>query len=202
MPSSRSAVMPGRAMTRWRCRKTGALTTRVASTRRSPRPSNSSGMSSTTSFSPRRAARFRKARCRWPTSGWTMASSLRSACLVAEHARAQRLAVEHAVLHHAGKRRLDRRQRRAARRLQGVDGGVGVVHRHAHLPQHPGRGRLAHADRAGQADDHHRTLNAFGSVRGRGRSALSSCGLRGRYGPAPPRPADSAGRWRSSPCRS
>ena len=82
MPSSWSAVMPGRAMTRWRCRKTGALTTRVASTRRSPRPSNSSGMSSTTSFSPRRAARFRKARWRWPTSGWTMASSLRSACLL------------------------------------------------------------------------------------------------------------------------
>src|SRR5262249_42704716 len=60
----------------------GALTTRVASTRRSPMPSNSSGMSSTTSLSPRRAARLRKARWRWPTSGWTMASSLRRACLL------------------------------------------------------------------------------------------------------------------------
>src|SRR5476649_1770183 len=54
----------------------------MASTRRSPRPSNSNGISSTTSGAPRCAARFRKARCFCPTSGCTMASSLRNASLL------------------------------------------------------------------------------------------------------------------------
>ena len=35
-----------------------------------------------------------------------------------------------------------------------------------------------------------------------GWSGRSSCGFRGRYAPVLLRPADSAGRWRSSPCRS
>jgi len=75
--------------------------------------------------------------------------------LVAEDAGAQGLTIEHAGLHDAGKRRLDAGQRRAARCLQGVDGGIGVVHGHAHLPQHLRCGRFAHADRAGQPDDDH-----------------------------------------------
>ena len=52
--SNFSVVMPGRASTRARCTSGGAETTTTASTRLSPPVSNSSGMSSTATFSPRR----------------------------------------------------------------------------------------------------------------------------------------------------
>jgi hypothetical protein len=83
--------------------------------------------------------------------------------LVAEHTGTQRLAVEHARLHHAGKPPRSAAGR-GRRRLQAVDGGIGVVHRHAHLPQHLCRGRLAHADRAGESDDDHRFPQTSGGV--------------------------------------
>ena len=143
-------------MTRWRCRKAGALTTRVASTRRSPAPSNSNGMSSTTSFSPRRAARFRKARWRWPTSGWTMASSRRSASLLPNTRAPSAWRSSTPSFTTPGNAASIAGKRHAALGLDGVDVGVGVVDRHAHLPQHLRRSRLAHADGAGKADDHHR----------------------------------------------
>ncbi len=53
--------------------------------------------------------------------------------------------------------RLDLGDQRAFRALQPVHDGVGVEHRHAFLGEHAGDGRLAHADRAGEAEDDHRT---------------------------------------------
>ena len=53
----------------------------------------------------------------------------------------------------AGKGRLDWRDRIAF--IERVDGGVGVMHRHAGLSEQPRRRRFSHPDRAGQAKDKH-----------------------------------------------
>ena len=73
--------------------------------------------------------------------------------LIAEHAPAELDAVDLAVRRGAGKRRLDRRDRRAVIEL--VHGGVGVMHRHAFFGEHFRRRRFSHAERAGEAEDEH-----------------------------------------------
>src|SRR5262245_23953099 len=77
--SNFSAVMPGRSSTRARCTSGGADTTITASTRSSPPVSNSSGMSSTTTFSPRASASLRNRCSEACTSGCTIVSSRLSA---------------------------------------------------------------------------------------------------------------------------
>ena len=62
-------------------------------------------------------------------------------------------AVDPAVGRHAGKRRLDRPDRLAL--IEPVHHRVGIVHRHAGLAKEVRGGRLAHADRAGEAEDEH-----------------------------------------------
>src|SRR3546814_7687614 len=70
-----------------------------------------------------------------------------------EHAGTEFLAIDAARSGGAGKARLDRRDQRAARPLQPMHLGIGVEHRHAFAFEHRGRGRLAHADRAGEPED-------------------------------------------------
>ncbi len=74
---------------------------------------------------------------------------------IVEYPRAQRGPVDGAVLDHVGEGRSDQRHRRTAAFQEPVHRLIGVVDRQAHAAQHGRRGGLAHADRAGQADDHH-----------------------------------------------
>ena len=72
-----------------------------------------------------------------------------------EHPLAQPCPVDGAVPHHAGEGLADSAHRGAARSQQAVHRGIGIVYRQAQMAEHPGRRRLAHPDRAGEADDHH-----------------------------------------------
>lgn len=67
------------------------------------------------------------------------------------------LAVDGTILHDARKSLVDRRHGGTAACQQAMNGGVGIMHRHTHAPQHGRTGRFSHADRPGQADDDHRT---------------------------------------------
>src|SRR5262245_37615269 len=75
MAANLSSVIPGRANTRSRCTSGGAETTTTASTRASPPVSNSSGMSSTATFSPRALASASRRSSEARTSGCTIRSS-------------------------------------------------------------------------------------------------------------------------------
>lgn len=75
----RAGVIPGRARTRWRWMKPGALTTTTRSHSRWEEPSSSSGTSRTTIGRRCRRQIFRKRWVRAPTSGWTMDSRRRRA---------------------------------------------------------------------------------------------------------------------------
>ena len=68
------------------------------------------------------------------------------------------VAIDLAVDRRAGKRRLDRRDRLAL--VEPMHHRVGIVHRHAGLAEESRRGRLAHADRAGEAEDEHHVVFA------------------------------------------
>ena len=65
---------------------------------------------------------------------------------------------------HAGKAASTGADRRAARRVEPVHLGVGVVDRRALLGEHRRGGRLAHADRAGEADDDHARASSAASA--------------------------------------
>ena len=92
---------------------------------------------------------------------------------------AQRGPVYGAVPQDAGKGGRDRGHRGAAARKQAVHHLVGIMDRQTHAAQH-GRGSgLAHADRAGQAEDHHRGTPHKGRSATRwARSASSTSGSR------------------------
>ena len=70
---------------------------------------------------------------------------------IVHHLRRQLGAIDLAVDGGARKRRLDRRRRLAFVEL--VNGGIGVVDRHAGLREQFCGGRFAHPDRAGQSKD-------------------------------------------------
>ena len=74
---------------------------------------------------------------------------------VPEHALTQHCAVHRPVPDHAGKDPGDFADRAAAPGQQSVHRGIGIVHRHAEMAEHPGGGRLAHPDGARQPDNHH-----------------------------------------------
>ena len=81
---------------------------------------------------------------------------------VIENARRKLVAVDAGFAARIGKRRLDRLDERSASALQATHDRVGIEHRHAESAQHCRRGRLAHADRAGEAEDHHRCYALLG----------------------------------------
>ena len=102
---------------------------------------------------PARRTAVRRAR----TIGWRIALEPAQRRRVAEHAPAQPPAVDAAgLVAHPGKCRLDRADRGAARAEQPMHRGIGIEQRHAEPPQHRRGGALAHADRAGEAEDDHR----------------------------------------------
>src|SRR3546814_349024 len=72
---------------------------------------------------------------------------------VAEHARAEFLSIDAVRSGGAGKARLDRSDQGAAGPLQPVYLGVGIEHGDAFALKHRRGGRLAHANRAGEAED-------------------------------------------------
>src|SRR5690606_7246101 len=71
----------------------------------------------------------------------------------------------------AGKFRLDRRDQRAARPLELAHLLVGVEHGHALVGEHARDGRLAHADRAGEAEHDHGASRAISAASSGGASA-------------------------------
>ena len=76
---------------------------------------------------------------------------------IAHHRLGELAAVDALLGGGTRKRRFDR-----GRSLAGIEpmhGGIGIEHRHAGLGEKPGGGRLAHADRAGQPQHHHRLLH-------------------------------------------
>ena len=120
------------------------------------RSRTASGCRAPRSRRPRRSARLEKGRRgrrraadgRSPFSRFSASGSLNTM-------RAERRAVDHARPDHAWKGRSIGLDRRAARRVEPVHLGVGVVDRRALLGEHGRGGRLAHADRAGEADGDH-----------------------------------------------
>ena len=74
---------------------------------------------------------------------------------IADDAPAEAHPVDGAVDGHAGKGRLDGGHGGPARRIEGVDGMVGVEDGNAGAGEHRRRRRLAHAERTGEAEDEH-----------------------------------------------
>lgn len=72
---------------------------------------------------------------------------------ISKHPGAELAPVDAACDDDTRKGGIDRRHCSAAAGHQAMHGRVGVVHRHAEAPQHIRRRRLAHTDRAGQAQD-------------------------------------------------
>ena len=72
---------------------------------------------------------------------------------VTEYRSAQFLPVDSVRSGRPGKFRRDGRQQRTARSLQFVDGSIGIEHRYPQITHHARHGRLAHADRTGEAED-------------------------------------------------
>ena len=87
---------------------------------------------------------------------------------LAEHQRGQRIAIDYAVADAARKALSNRGHERAAGPLQAPHFGIGIEQRHAGPLKHPGDGRLAHANRAGECDLDHAAITA------RSRSAPSN----------------------------
>ncbi len=65
---------------------------------------------------------------------------------------AERAAVHRAALERGRAEGRHRAHQRASGRVEPMDGGIGIPDRHAFLGEEGGRGGLAHADRAGQAE--------------------------------------------------
>ena len=129
----------------------------------------------------RRHARRGRPRARAPPPGGR--SPRAAAAPPARRARARPSAVAVDARRRRSCRETRPRSRRPARRraLQPVDLGVGVEHRHAFVREHRRHGRLAHADRAGEAEDDHDVSNARSSAscsRGAVGSKKSSKGQR------------------------
>src|SRR5690349_1049472 len=75
---------------------------------------------------------------------------------IAEDARTQLAAIDAALpIGNAGKDRDHSRHRGAPRRQEAMDGGVAVVDGYAEPAKHRGGRALAHADRAGEAENDH-----------------------------------------------
>ena len=162
--ASMSAVlMRRRRRTRCICTARGADTTTTWSTRRSPPVSSSSGMSSTTARRPGAAGAAEEGAFLLLDHRVQDGSSRFERVRLAEHRLARSAARSTAPS--APCRGMRRRSARTARpplRLQPVDRGVGVEHRDACAAEGRGRGGLAHADAAGQADDLHRRQQVRG----------------------------------------
>ncbi len=78
---------------------------------------------------------------------------------VAENASGKRCAIDAgSAFRHAREGPVDGRDAGAARGERLVNRGIGVEHRYTELPEHGSSGTLAHADRAGKAEDEHRRL--------------------------------------------
>ncbi|MNN41765.1 hypothetical protein D3C81_1559040 [compost metagenome] len=77
--------------------------------------------------------------------------------LVATQRLGQSCAVHGPVHDHAGEGLTQGFDRRPATPIEAMHGGVGVPQQGAFVGEHPPRRRLAHADRAGQAEDDHTT---------------------------------------------
>ena len=92
---------------------------------------------------------------------------------IAEHGGAQFLPVDSLRPGGAGEGTFDRRDAGTAWALQFVHGGIGIEHRHPQSAQHRCDRALAHADRAGQAEDEWFAHQPISSLR---RSASPSLG--------------------------
>jgi len=152
-----ASLMPGRRSTRSRCRKVGAGhdDDRIAAPRRAALEEqrdiedDEAGRGAAPC-----GARKRRSSCR--TSGWRIASSRRSAARSGKTSAPSFGRSMPRGPETPGNGRLDRGDRRAARTEQPVDRGIGVMHGNAEPAQHRCRRALAHADRAGEAEDDHR----------------------------------------------
>jgi hypothetical protein len=82
---------------------------------------------------------------------------------LAEHPLRQRASDDAFRPGRAGESPLDLGDQRPLRPLQPVDRGVGVEHRHALIGEQASGGRLAHADRSGEAEPDHRTRSSRSS---------------------------------------
>ena len=153
----------------------GAVTTTTLSTRSRPPVSNSSGMSSTHDRRAGGAIAWRGThrRRRAPADGRSLpASSAPSASpsTLLRQSSARSTTPSTTV---PGKRRLDQRRRLAG--IEAMHRLVGIVDRHAGLREHLRRRRLAHADRAGEAEHDHR-FRAPDRRRSAARSSAVTCG--------------------------
>jgi hypothetical protein len=97
---------------------------------------------------------------------------------LAEDQRAQRRAIQREAalrvrMHSTWKRGGNRRQRLPARRLQSVNGGVGIEHWEACAPECGRDRRFAHADPAGQTDHSHSARLSFNVMEVKHRSRTS-----------------------------
>ena len=155
--AKRCSVMPGRRITRCALQPRRRGDDEHVSQRRSP--AGLEQQRDVEHHQPRAARRGRATKRRSARAHQRMQDRFQPAQLrrVAENARPSAArSMPPASLRTPGKRRLDGRDRGAARRQQPMHRGVGVVQRHAEPPQHRRGGALAHADRAGQAEDDHR----------------------------------------------
>ena len=180
-----SAVMPGRASTRARCTSAGAVTTTTASQRARRRSRTGAGCRARR---PARAPRPRRARKRLalgraPADARSPRARLQRAAS-SEHAAAERRAVDDPVRDGA-RETPPRSSGAAARRVERVHDRIGVVDRHAEAPEHRRGRRLAHADRAGEAEDEGHAP----ASRCRRRSAARSAGVTVGRHPEPAREA-------------
>ncbi len=82
---------------------------------------------------------------------------------IGKHQPAQRSAIDTRRARGPRKGGLDRGEQRAAGALETVNLGIGIEDRHAQCLEHRRHRRLAHADRAGEADDDHATSRARNS---------------------------------------
>ena len=142
--------MPGRARTRarWTSARGGDDRDLVDRARR--RRSRTAAGCRTRPAARRRGRRGRRRAPRRPRGGRSPRARFIAAASPST-ASAERGAVDARRAGRAGKARLDRRDDAPGRALQPVDRGVGVEHRHALVGEHRRDGRLAHADRAGEA---------------------------------------------------
>ena len=161
-----SSVMPGAGEDARALHLRGAVTTRTASQSRSPPVSNRSGMSSTATGARAATAAVRNASRSARTSGCTIASSSFRRSGSTEHLLAERRTIDDPVRDGAGKCFRDERGGGAA--IERVHDRIGVVDGNAERPEHRRGRRLAHADRAGEAEhEGHRLPSISAAIRAR-----------------------------------
>ena len=165
----------GHAGPRERAQRAGprasAETTAILSTCVPPPFSNSKGMSSTHH---RRVgdARRGRPRARAPPPGWTSASSRRSSSGSPSTRSASAVRSTPSARSCPGNAASISATSAPSGPCSRCTDRVGVEHRHAFVGEHPRDGRLAHADRAGEAEDDHEVSSARSSAsRSRGGSA-------------------------------